>query len=358
MVDTSSTTTVPSPSGFGRIRAALREPRIASPVIFFGLFAALPFTLGPSDTWLLTIAARIMIIALAALTLDLILGYCGMVSFGHAAFIGVGAYIVGISSEHGLEDLTVLIPLTLLICGLLAALMGVIAIRTTGIQFIMITLAMGQMLYYSTVSLARYGGDDGLALWGRSTFLDIPVLSSQTAMYAAVLGTLLVVYLALTVLVHSRFGRVLNGVRQNQVRMATMGYTVASYKVLAFTIAGALCGLAGVLMANLNEFVSPAYISWHRSAELIIILVLGGTGRLHGALWGALVLIGFEVAVPFVFEDGLAELVSGWGPAWAGVEEFFLKLSEHWRLPLAFVLIGVALYARDGLVTLFDRNGK
>ncbi|MBJ3775836.1 branched-chain amino acid ABC transporter permease [Acuticoccus mangrovi] len=359
MADTTldpATMAAPQRAGGGPSMAA-----IVSPLLFFALFAGLPFLLGSGDTFVLTIASRILIMALAAMSLDLILGYGAMVSFGHAAFIGIGAYVIGIASEHGMEEIAITLPMTLAICGAFALLMGAVSVRTSGIQFIMITLAIGQMAYFGATSLARYGGDDGLTLWGRSLVFDTRLLGDTTTLYYVILATLAVCYVLLSVIVASRFGRVLRGINESEKRMEALGYPVDRFRLTAFVIAGAICGVAGILLANLTEFVSPAYMTWDRSADLIIILVIGGLGRLHGALWGALVLLGLEEAIPWLFSDILAPLVSpvegggGFGAWWQHV---CAVIAENWRVILGPILVLVALYARGGLVTLLGREGR
>ncbi|MEM9221924.1 MAG: branched-chain amino acid ABC transporter permease [Pseudomonadota bacterium] len=334
---------------------------ILSPLIFFAAFAALPFLLGANDQFFLTIAARILIIALAALSLDLILGYGAMVSFGHAAFIGLGAYVMGISSEHGIENLAIVLPLTLAVCAAFALLMGAVSVRTKGIQFIMITLAISQMAYFGATSLARYGGDDGLTLWGRSTLFGARIFEDSLTFYFTVLGALLLAYVLCYRICNARFGRVLLGIRESEARMSSLGYPVNRYRLVAFVIAGALCGVSGILIANLTEFVSPAYMSWGRSADLIIILVIGGLGRLHGALWGALVLLGLEEAIPFVFKDVIAPLFATGPEAGAlstNLHAGALTIAQNWRVLLGPILVLVALYARGGLINLFGAGTR
>lgn len=348
------------PAGSASIGGFFRAD-VISPLLFFAAFAALPFAVGGDGQYILTVAARILIIAIAALSLDIILGYGAMVSFGHAAFIGIGAYVMGISSEHGLENIAVVLPLTLVISAAFAWLMGAISVRTTGIQFIMITLAIGQMVYFAATSLARYGGDDGLTLWGRSTLFGARVLDDPVVFYFTVLGTLVVVYLICHILVRARFGRVLRGIQQSDVRMSSLGYPVNRYRTIAFVIAGALCGVSGILLANLTEFVSPAYMTWGRSADLIIILVIGGLARLHGALWGALVLLGLEEAIPYVFEDLIAPLFPTGESASATdqtLHDIAVTIARDWRVVLGPVLILVALYARGGIVSGFKGSGR
>ncbi|MEM8665250.1 MAG: branched-chain amino acid ABC transporter permease [Pseudomonadota bacterium] len=331
---------------------------VLSPLLFFAAFAAFPFVMA-SDPYLLTVATRILIIALAAMSLDLILGYGAMVSFGHAAFIGLGAYAMGIASEEGLENIALVLPLTLLVCAGFGALMGAVSVRTKGIQFIMITLAISQMAYFGATSLARYGGDDGLTLWGRSTLFGARVFDDPLVFYLTTLCVLAAAYLLCRAIVNARFGRVLQGIRESEPRMASLGYNVDRYRLIAFVIAGAICGISGILLANLTEFVSPAYMSWGRSADLIIILVIGGLGRLHGALWGALVLLGLEELIPYLFEDVLAPLFAT-GPDAGELSNTLHSASEtiaeNWRVVLGPILILVALYARGGLVNVFGKG--
>lgn len=337
-------------------RPSLLRAGVLSPLLFIAAFALLPLVVAGGDgAFLLTIAARIMIFALAALSLDLILGYGAMVSFGHAAFVGIGAYVIGISAEHFLEDLALTLPLALFICAAFGLLMGAVSVRTSGIQFIMITLALSQMAYFGATSLARYGGDDGLTLWSRSTVFGSSLLENDVAFYYAVVIALALCYGLCALIVRSRFGRVLSGIRQSDKRMSALGYPVDRYRLVAFVIAGAICGVSGVLLANLTEFVSPAYMSWGRSADLIIILVIGGIGRLHGALWGALILLGLEDAIPFVFKDVLATLfpADGEGIA-ASLHATSLTIAQNWKVVLGPILILVALYARGGIVGVFS----
>ncbi|MEO1102627.1 MAG: branched-chain amino acid ABC transporter permease, partial [Pseudomonadota bacterium] len=224
---------------------------------------------------------------------------------------------------------------------------------------IMITLAISQMAYFGATSLARYGGDDGLTLWGRSTLFGARVFDDPFVFYFTVLGVLVAAYLLCRAIVNARFGRVLKGIRESEPRMAALGYDVNRYRLVAFIIAGAICGLSGILLANLTEFVSPAYMSWGRSADLIIILVIGGLGRLHGALWGALVLLGLEEAIPYVFEDVLGPLFAH-GPEASDLSNFLHRASEtiaeNWRVVLGPILILVALYARGGIVNVFGKS--
>ena len=283
------------------------------------------------------IATRILIFGLAALSLNLILGFGGMVSFGHAAFFGTGAYVVGILSHHatlgeplitwpvtigGTESALIAWPLAMLVSALLALVIGLLSLRTSGLYFIMITLAFAQMLYFFAVSLEAYGGDDGLSLWSRSSLGPLD-LSDDTQFYYLVLALVLLFLYLKHRLVNARFGVALQGMRDNERRMAAIGFPILRYKLAAFVIAGAVAGLAGALIANQTEFVSPAFLDWPRSGEFLVIVILGGMGTLHGPLIGAL--------------------------AFLLLEEFLSDWTEHWMIVLGPLLVLVVLFARQGL---------
>jgi len=260
------------------------------PVAIFLLLAVLPLVaLSTGGGYLVSLGARIMIFAVAAVALDLLLGYGGLISFGHAAFIGLGAYAVGILAAHGMTDALIGLPAALVVSTLYAFLTGIVCLRTRGVYFIMITLAFGQMAYFTASSLAPYGGDDGLTIAARSTFAGFALIKSERAFYYLVFGCLLGSYLFCRALVASRFGRVLRGARENPVRIATIGFDVYRFQLAAYVIAGTLAGLSGFLLANATEFVSPAYMSWQRSGELIVMVLLGGLGSLNGAIIGTTV---------------------------------------------------------------------
>src|SRR5690606_23832666 len=239
-------------------------------------------------------ATRIMIYAIAALSLDLILGYGAMVSFGHAAFVGIGAYAVGIASAHDVWDATLTFPVAVAAAGLFALLTGAISLRTRGVYFIMITLAFGQMAYFTASSLSDYGGDDGLTMWGRSEVLGASPLEDDTVFFYVVLACLAGCLAFARAMVASRFGRVIAGIRESRLRMQAVGFNPYAYQLAAYVIAGMMAGLAGALMANHAEFVSPSYMAWQRSGDLIIMVVLGGMGTLYGAVLGAIAYLTLE----------------------------------------------------------------
>jgi branched-chain amino acid transport system permease protein len=301
------------------------------PVLLFTALLLLPFAamLGP-EKYTLSLLTRVMIFALAAMSLDLILGYGALVSFGHAAFLGLGGYAAAILASHGTSDALAQIALALAVSALFALVTGALSLRTKGVYFIMITLAFGQMAFFFAVSLSAYGGDDGLTLRARSTVLGFRWLENDRAFYGFVLAILLCCYILLRSVVASRFGRVLRGARENPVRMEAIGFSPFRYQLAAYVIAGMICGLAGFLLANQAEFVAPAYMSWQRSGELIVMVILGGLGSLHGAILGAAAFLLLE------------EILSGF--------------TEHWKLIFGPFLVLVVLFARGGLLGFI--NGR
>ena len=292
------------------------------------IFAALallpPVVNAIGQPFLLVNATRIVILALAALSLDLILGYGGLVSFGHAAFLGIGAYAVAMLASAGIDDLLLQLAAAIGASALFALVTGAISLRTSGVYFIMITLAFGQMAFFLMVSLSAYGGDNGISLPHRST-----LLRSDTGLYYVSLAALVLAFAGLRRVVLSRFGRVLRGSRDNPVRMQAIGFAPFRYRLVAYVMAGSVAGVAGVLLANQAEFVSPAYMTWQRSGELIVMVVLGGQGTLTGAIGGAIVFL--------LLEDGLAQA------------------SEHWRLGLGALMVLLVLFGRGGLAGLARR---
>jgi branched-chain amino acid transport system permease protein len=280
--------------------------------------------------YILSLLTRVMIFAIAAMSLDLILGYGAMVSFGHAAFFGIGAYAVGILASHGYEDVAVQLPVALAASATFAAVTGALSLRTKGVYFIMITLAFGQMLFFLATSLAAYGGDDGMTLAARSRVLGAPLLGTDLGLYYAALICLLGCYVLFRCIVASRFGRVLRATRENAVRVEAVGFNPFWFQLTAYVISGTVAGVAGMLLANQAEFVSPAMMTWQRSGELIFMVILGGLGSLHGAIVGA--------------------------AAFLLLEEYLSGLTEHWKMIFGPLLILVVLFARGGITGLFRRN--
>jgi branched-chain amino acid transport system permease protein len=285
-------------------------------------------SLWSGHTHWIPLLTQIMIFALAALSLDLVLGIGGLVSFGHAAFIGLGAYTTGILVKEGMGDTVLALPSSMLVCALFAYLTGLVALKTRGVVFIMITLAFSQMVFFATQSLYRYGGDDGLTLPMRAPFLGQPLFANKIVFYYFTWACLLLCLAGLTRLVQSRFGRVLLGARDNEIRMAALGYDVFQIRLAAYTLSGMIAGLAGFLIANQTEFVSPAYASWQRSGDLIFMVILGGVGSLWGAVAGAFAFL--------LLEEGLS------------------GLTEHWKVIFGPMIILFVLFSRGGLARLHD----
>ena len=278
------------------------------------------------NTFLLTLFTRIVILALAATSLNLILGYGGMVSFGHAAYLGLGGYAVGILAYEGWTSGFCQWPLALLVSALFALVVGALSLRTRGVYFIMITLAFAQMIYYVAVALDRYGMDDGLTIYTRSRFGGLIDLSNRTTFYYVCLAVLVATILLCWRLVNSRFGMVIQGARSNDRRMQAIGFPTFRYRLICFVIAGTICGLAGALLANQADFVSPAMMHWTRSGDLIVMVVLGGMGSAFGPLIGAVALLVLE------------EALSG--------------ITEYWQIILGPLLLLVVLFARGGIDSL------
>jgi len=269
---------------------------------------------------------RAMILAIAALSLDLLIGTSGLVSFGHAAFLGIGAYTAGIAITEGTTDLLTILLMAGALSALFALITGAISLRTHGVTFIMITLAFGQMLFFTFSALSNYGGDDGLTLWERANAYGLFEL--EHGLFYTILAALIAVWLVLGRIREARFGRVLLAAKENGTRMETLGYGIFGYRLTAYVIAGVIAAIAGVLLANQAEFVSPAISAWQRSGDLIIIVILGGMGRRSGPVLGAL--------------------------AFVGLEEGLSSLTHDWRLIFGPLLILLVLFAKGGLASLFE----
>jgi branched-chain amino acid transport system permease protein len=300
------------------------------------LLCAFPLAMHALDQhFYIAFATRVLIYAMAAASLNLVLGYGGMVSFGHAAFFGAGAYVVGIFAAEGVRSLWIAWPAAILVAALAALLIGAISLRTRGVYFIMITLAFAQMMYYVFVSMKAYGGDDGLSMPGRSTGLGLE-LRNDFVWYYLVLALLLVILYLLHRLLRSRFGRVIEAIRENETRATAIGYPVYRYQLLCFVISGAIAGLAGALIANQTSYVGPALLHWVQSGTLMIMVILGGVGRFWGGPVGAAVLLALE------------ELFSG--------SPLLGAYSLHWQLPVGIILLAVVLFAPRGISGAFAQK--
>lgn len=301
--------------------------------VIFGLLLAMPVLLPLIGSGYLTgLIIKAMLLAIAAISLDLLIGHGGMVSLGHAAFVGVGAYAAAIGLENGVENILVLLAITLAVTGLLALVTGTLALRTSGVYFLMITLAFGQMIYFTLTSLAAYGGDDGLTLWSLATLFGSDVVQNAGGLYFVVLGTLFATWWGVYRISRSRFGRVLRAARDNPERAEVMGYSVTRYRLIAYLIAAMIAGVSGLLLVQHAEFVSPSLAAWQRSGDLIVVVVLGGLGTRNGAILGA-----FFIVI---------------------VEEVLGSFIHEWRLIYGPLLVLMVLYAKGGLSDLLVPKTK
>jgi branched-chain amino acid transport system permease protein len=305
-----------------------------------GLLLALPvYAHAIGNFFLLSLFTRIVILAMAAVSLNLIMGFGGMVSFGHAAYLGIGGYVVGILAHEGVSSGFVQWPLAVVISALFALVIGVLSLRTRGVYFIMITLAFAQMIYYVAVALDRYGADDGLTIYTRSRFAGLVDLSNKTLFYYLCLAILLATVYGVWRVVNSRFGLLIQGARSNDRRMNAIGFPTFRYRLACFVLAGVICGLAGVLLANHTDFISPAMMHWTRSGDLIVMAVLGGMGSVFGPVIGALALLILEEALPI--------LIGAVGQLFTGRD--IVTAREYWQLILGPMLLLIVLYARGGI---------
>ncbi len=300
------------------------------------LLIVLPLAAGLLEqSYLITQFRRILIFALAALSLNLIMGYGGMICFGQAAFFGVGAYVVAFinlaaqNAQHAGQWMLWSDPVVswLLAAGAAAAIaciIGAVSLRTKGVAFIMITLAFAQMLYFIFIGMKSAGGDDGLRFKSNLHALGFVDLSNNTIFYYVVLGILLLALWSTWRIVQARFGTVLQGSRDNERRMKALGFNVYHYRLCAFIMAAALAGLAGGLYATHESFMSPSVMHWSRSGELIVMVVLGGMGTVAGPIFGAMVYL--------------------------TLEKFLPDVTEHWAVWFGPILVLCVLYARKGLL--------
>ncbi|RYX96232.1 MAG: branched-chain amino acid ABC transporter permease [Comamonadaceae bacterium] len=300
------------------------------PLLILALLAAFPL-LAPlvGIEYYVGFVRRALIFALAAASLNFILGFGGLAALGHAGFLGVGAYTMVAIADAGVGSAWLMWGAAMLVAGLVSALIGVVALRTRGVYFLMITLAFAQMLYYIAVSLRAYGGDDGYNLSARPNLsLGLDSMNEPT-LYWVVLALFAGVMWLLNRVTASRFGHALMGIRDNETRMQALGYPVFRLRLVAFTLAGAIVGLAGALLTTQNSFISPSVMHWTQSATLIVMVVIGGVGRRWGGPVGA--------------------------AAWIFLEEFFKQYTDYWHMPLGVLLILIVFLAPRGLSGVFDR---
>ena len=289
---------------------------------------------------MLSLATRALIYGIAAASLNLVLGYGGMVSFGHAAFFGIGGYAVGILYQNfneqtlflglvpGTDQMLLTLPAAMIVAAMLAAVIGALALRTGGVQFIMITMAFAQMVYYFFVSIDEYGADDGLVIDTRSE-LGLIDFDNPLQLYFFCLGSLVVAMALVHMIVNSRFGMVLQGAKGNNDRMVSLGYNTYLYRLVAYVISGAMCGFAGALLGNFTTFISPEMMDWSHSGELMFMVILGGASTAVGPILGS--------------------------AAFIIIEEVLSRFTIYWHLPFGLMLLAVVLFARGGFSGIIDR---
>ncbi|AVX05463.1 high-affinity branched-chain amino acid transport system permease protein [Maritalea myrionectae] len=298
------------------------------------------------EPFYITLATRVAILSLAAVGLNLALGTGGLVSFGHAAFFGIGGYAMGILASHaqtytpiftwpfvieGTNQMLIIWLVAIVMSGIAALFIGLLSLRTSGVYFIMITLAFAQMIYYFMISWPTYGGEDGLSIYVRNQFPGVNTLDPASFFYICLV--LMFAGLGLSAMIkNSRFGAALQAARQNEERLAATGIRPFNIKLTAFVISGMITGLAGALMADLNRFISPSMLSWHMSGEIMVLVILGGVGRLYGPVVGALIYIIFE----FIFGG----------------------MTDYWQFYLGLILLGVVLFARGGAIGLLAGKAR
>lgn len=310
-------------------KKSLARASVLVPLLFLAVLAAVPFVAHfMEQPFYVTFFARIIIYAIAATALNLALGYGGLVSLGHALFFGLGAYSVAIPAFHGIDNGWIHLLVCIASCGLVGLLTGAISLRTSGIAFIMITLAFAQMGYFVFMSLKQYGGDDGTTISSTSKLLGLD-LGSPNTLYAVGLVILVLATWWMARLRISPFGMVLRGARQNPTRINAIGFPGRRYQLSAYVLSAVLCGIAGMLLANLNAFASPTTLSWIISGDLIVMVVLGGIGSVFGPLLGAI--------------------------AFLGMEEILKAVTEYWLAIFGPIIVLVALLGKTGLLGLLEK---
>lgn len=301
----------------------LSSPRIAVPVLLLVLLGVAPAAADVlKDPFLVVFLSRALILAIAAVSLDFVMGFAGIVSLGHALFIGLGAYVVGIMSVYGITNGWLHLGLTVLLCGSIGLATGMIVVRQTGLSLIMITLTFAQMFYYLATGLKRFGGDDGLSIQTGSNFYFFTLDHSRVLYYVAFFALVSLLVLGLRAS-RARFGMVLQGCRMNERRMCALGYSTTQYKVVAYVLSSVVCGIAGMLYANLTHFVSPSYATWTMSGDLLVMVVLGGVGSLIGPVLGT-----FSILI---------------------IEEILKGYTDHWMIIYGPLVVLFVLLTRKGI---------
>jgi branched-chain amino acid transport system permease protein len=305
----------------------MRRSLIFWGIVVIALVALPPAATALGEVFYIDLMRRIMILAIAAASLNLILGYGGMVSFGHAAYLGIGAYTVGILGFYGLTSGWLQWPVAIAASALVATAIGAVSIRTSGIYFIMITLAFAQMLYYLGISLDVFGGDDGMRLKSRSQFSGLVDLANPVAFYYLCLALMLITLYLTHRIANSRFGMVIRATKSNDARSRAIGFSPYPHRLAAFVIAGAICGLAGALYANHTNYITPGLMSWIQSGDLMFMVILGGMASTAGPLLGAFALLIVE------------EFLKGW--------------TEYWQAILGPLLVLSVIFFKRGLAGIF-----
>jgi len=311
---------------------AFTVSKAATALMLAGLVLLPLYSQLSGNVFILTLFTRIVILALAAASLNLIMGFGGMMSFGHAAYLGIGGYAVGMLAQEGVGSGWIQFPVALAASATYALVIGALSLRTRGVYFIMITLAFAQMAYYVASGLARYGGDDGLTVYKRSDFSGLVNLGNRTQFYYLCLACLFAVLILIWRIVNSRFGLVVQGLRSNEQRLQAIGFPAKLYQLVCFVISGMMCGLAGALLANNTDFISPAVMYWTRSGDLMVMVILGGMGTLFGPVMGAVVFL--------------------------LLEEFLSQITEYWALIMGPLLLLIVLFGRGGIMGALGRAGR
>ena len=297
-----------------------------------------------NEPYYITLATKVIILGIAGIGLNLALGYGGLISFGHAAFFGIGGYVAAIMSYHALNEellfeiplaisgsseMLIIWPLAIVISAFFSLLIGLLSLRTSGVYFIMITLAFAQMLYYFSISWPSYGGEDGLSMHMRNTLPFINTMNPLNFFLICLVWFFIAIFIT-SKLISSPYGMALQATKQNEERVKSVGIETFKVKLIVFIFSGAITGLAGSLYADLNRFVSPSMLNWHTSGEIMVFVILGGIARLYGPLLGAAFFIILEQTL------GL--------------------YTENWQFWLGLILILEILFARSGIMGLFDKK--
>ena len=314
------------------MKILLRPAQLIPVLLLLALAVLPPIAAGLDDNFWVAFFARVLVYAIAASALNIALGFGGLVSLGHALFIGIGMYSVSLPAYYGVSSGWVHLAACVLVCAAVGGFTGLISLRTSGIAFIMITLAFAQMGYFVIVSLKQYGGDDGMGIAVASEFFGLQ-LNTPMAVYYCAWGVLVALTYWVMRLRASPFGMALRAGRQNARRVMSVGLALQRYQLAAYTLSAVLCGVAGMLLANLNAYASPSSMAWTVSGELIVMVVLGGLGSVFGPFLGAL--------------------------AFLGTGEVLKAATEHWMAVFGLAILAVAMLGKTGLAGwLQSRSAK